>query len=125
METEFIVLTISLIVSSLLAVYFGIKFVICFESIKKNLRMVKPYIPDNECEITHKQGYQKTDGYARGEGMQVSPFCISTDNPNSNAYKYGGKHTIANQFKNGFFSHAKRIISGYQLNANKTHFMTA
>jgi len=110
MEAEFIILTIALIVSSLISVYCGVKFVIGFVAWRK-LRATRQNIPNGECEIAQKQSYQKADGYARSEGVQISPFCISADNPNNNAYECGGKYTIANPFQNIFFSHIKRIIS--------------
>ncbi|MBU2535840.1 MAG: hypothetical protein ABIK32_06215 [Chloroflexota bacterium] len=110
MEIEFIILTIALIVLSLLSVYCGVKFVIGFVAWKK-LRAIRQNIPNGECEIAQKQGYQKANGYARSEGVQISPFCISADNPNNNAYEYGRKYTIANPFKNIFISHIASIIS--------------
>ena len=88
METEFIVLTIALIVSSLICIYCGVKFVIGFVAWKK-LRAVRPYIPESEYKIAHKQSYQKADGNTRSKGVQVSPFCISMNNPYNNSDKYG------------------------------------
>jgi len=125
METEFIVLTIALIVSSLACVYCGLRFVFSFVVWKK-LRAVRPYIPDNECEIAHKQSYQKTDSNAGSEGVQISPFCISSYNPYNNPYENKEKYSIRYQLVNIFFSHVKRIISKYrkrkQLRISRTRY---
>ena len=108
-EIEFIILTIALIVFSLLSVYCGVKFVIGFVAWKKLLAIIKN-IPNGECEITQIQSYQKANGHTRSKGMQLSPFCISTNNPNNNTYEYGGKYRIANPFKDIFSRHLQSII---------------
>ena len=113
METEFIVLTIALVVSSLISVCCGVKFVIGFVAWKK-LRAVRPYIPDSEYEIAHKQSYQKADSNARSEGVQISPFCISSQNPYNNTYENKEKYSIRYQLDNIFFRHIRRIIPKYR-----------
>ena len=110
MEVEFIVLSIALIILSLLAVYFGVKFVIGFVEWKK-LRAIRRNVPDNKNNIFQKQCAQKANSHTETKRMQSSPFSISLNNPYNDKDEYKSNYPIPYPFGFVLITHIARIIS--------------
>ena len=93
METEFIVLTLALVIASALCIYCGVKFVIYFVAWRR-LRAIRQNIPNSKNNIPQKPCDQKANSYARGKRVQYSPVSISVNNPNNDTDEDGDKYTI-------------------------------
>jgi hypothetical protein len=98
MESEFILLTIALVILNLIALYIGVKFVICLSAILHK-------VPNYKENISQPQCSQKTNSETEPKRMQICPFGISTNNPENHSDNNCKSDTVKNKA-----SHTKVII---------------